>query len=252
MPRHLILWLEAPLMAFGGVTIDNYGYTRDFPARSMLTGLLANALGWDRTEGERLQRLQERLVFAARIEREGAVGYLRDTQNAQLSKSDRGWTTRGQPEGRAGASYDAPHRRFRDYLPDALVIVALRLEPPEEAPNLETVAQALECPARPLFIGRKPCLPSAPLLGPDGPHFIEAETAGEALARFPRQEEAEGTAPPLRAMWPPDEAPAMAMADRVTDICDERNWISGLHEGRRPIAEGRLQPAKANMQEQGS
>jgi CRISPR-associated Cas5-like protein len=42
--------LEAPLMAFGGETIDNYGVIRDFPALSMVTGLFANALGYRREE----------------------------------------------------------------------------------------------------------------------------------------------------------------------------------------------------------
>ena len=50
--RHLILRLEAPLMAFGGETIDNYGVIRRFPSASMLTGLLANALGLRRTQAQ--------------------------------------------------------------------------------------------------------------------------------------------------------------------------------------------------------
>ena len=72
--RHLILNLEAPLMAFGGETIDNLGVIRPFPAVSMLTGLFANALGWRRVEPERHQALQDRIVFAARIDREPAGG----------------------------------------------------------------------------------------------------------------------------------------------------------------------------------
>ena len=36
MMRHLILDLEAPLMSFGGETIDNYGVIRSFPSASML------------------------------------------------------------------------------------------------------------------------------------------------------------------------------------------------------------------------
>ena len=68
--QHLIVNLEAPLMAFGGETIDNLGVIRPFPAVSMLTGLFANALGWRRVERERHQALQDRLVFAVRIDRE--------------------------------------------------------------------------------------------------------------------------------------------------------------------------------------
>lgn len=114
MPRHLLLRLEAPLMAFGGETIDNFGVIRDFPALSMVTGLLANALGWGREETERHHRLQERLVLGARINRPGAP--IQDNQNARLDAKDAGWTTRGVPEGRTGgaATYASPHRRFRD------------------------------------------------------------------------------------------------------------------------------------------
>ena len=130
--QHLILNLEAPLLAFGGETIDNYGVIRAFPAASMLTGLLANALGWRRVEQQKHQQLQDRLVFAARIDREPAGNVrLTDFQTAQLGADDEGWTTRGRPEGRAGGpnTYKAPHLRYRDYYADMRVTVALRLEP---------------------------------------------------------------------------------------------------------------------------
>jgi CRISPR system Cascade subunit CasD len=159
MPRHLLLRLEAPLMAFGGETIDNFGVIRDFPALSMITGLLANALGWRREDSARHDRLQERLVMGARIEHPGTR--LQDNQNARLAKDDTGWTTWG-PGRRAGgaATYDSPHRRFRDYHADRSLLVALRLDPADEPPTLDDLASALDRPARPLFIGRKPCLPS--------------------------------------------------------------------------------------------
>ena len=66
MPRYLLLGLEGPLVAFGGEVVDARGVIADFPAASMLTGLIANALGWRRGERHRLQRLQERLVETAR------------------------------------------------------------------------------------------------------------------------------------------------------------------------------------------
>ena len=107
--RWLVLQFDAPLMAFGGVVIDQVGPVRDFPATSMLTGLIGNALGWHWSDSTVHQSIQDRLIFAARRERESVL--LTDTQNAQLEKTDKGWTTRGVPEGRDGASYDAPHRR---------------------------------------------------------------------------------------------------------------------------------------------
>src|SRR6516225_8241139 len=162
--QFLLMRLEAPLLAFGGETVDARGVIADFPAASMITGLLANALGYRRSESGRLQRLQDRLAFAVRIDRNGER--ITDFQTAQLDRDDLGWTTRGSPEGRAGgpATYLAPHIRRRDYDADKCVVVALRFDGPAESPTLADCVTALEEPARPLFIGRKPCLPSAPIL----------------------------------------------------------------------------------------
>jgi CRISPR system Cascade subunit CasD len=242
--RWLILRLEAPQVAFGAVAIDHRGVTWDFPAQSMLTGLFANALGWQRTDSEAHQALQDRIVFAARREREPYQGVFRDTQNAKLEKSDKGWTTHGRPEGRDGASYGAPHRRQRDYHPDALVCVALTLtdhastnQSPIPAPTLDDLAAALDRPARPIFIGRKPCLPSAPLRL----CFIEAATAHAALSALARQD-ARGPAQ-LRALWPASEGPTSGLdIDRTVNLPDRRNWISGLHGGTRLVVEGRITP----------
>ena len=235
--RHLILNLESPLISFGGETIDNYGVIRRFPAASMLTGLFANALGWRRIERERHERLQERLVFAARIDREPHGGvWLTDFQTAQLSKNDRGWTTRGLPEGRAGGpnTYDAPHLRYRDYFADMRVTVALRLEPEDESPTLDELAYALQEPARPLFIGRKPCLPSAPLFV----DFSEAENTLGALLNFPLQREERERDDRVRLLWSDGEDVDCVHVDRDFMLTDERNWVSGLHGGGRRVFEG--------------
>jgi CRISPR system Cascade subunit CasD len=216
--RWLHLRLTAPLMAFGGVAIDQVGPTRDFPSASALTGLLANALGWRREDSAAHQALQDRLEFGALIAREGRL--LTDIQNAQLGAKDRGWTTWGRPDERAGATYDSPHRRRRDYLADGDCRVVLRLAP-GEGPDLETLAQALERPARPLFIGRKPCLPSAPLFA----GWVEGQDARTALAAL---------ALPGRAQWP------MTGDEPGQDLPDLRNWTSGLHGGSRRVCEGVL------------
>lgn len=239
--HHLILTLEAPLMAFGGETVDNFGVVRWFPAASMLTGLLANALGWRRTEAERHQRLQERLIFAARIDREPAGGVrLTDFQTAKLNKSDKGWTTRGQHEDRTGGikTYDAPHLRYRDYLADMRVTVVLRMEEGEFEPGLEDVAEALERPSRPLFIGRKPCLPSVRLFQ----GFQEGETVLAALLAVPLgsgDEQRES----IRVLWPAGEGVENIRPSRRYMLTDERNWVSGLHGGGRSVCESTVPAA---------
>jgi CRISPR system Cascade subunit CasD len=233
--RWLVLRMEAPLLAFGGVAIDQVGITGDFPAASMLTGLLANALGWRRTEWLAHQELQDRLVFAARRDRENSNSVLTDMQNAQLEKNDRGWTTYGTPEGRAGASYMAPHRRQRDYHVDACVTVVMRLNPATDSPDLDAIAAALDRPARPLFIGRKPCLPSCPL----SVGTVNAPSAYEALGSIPAVDAPCG---PLRALWPEHEGPTEGhFVHRIVALPDLRNWKTGLHGGTRLVAEGTVE-----------
>ncbi|WP_054303345.1 type I-E CRISPR-associated protein Cas5/CasD [Gemmobacter sp. LW-1] len=213
--RWLHLRLTAPLMAFGDVSIDHVGPTRDFPSASALTGLFANALGWRREDGAAHQALQDRLIFGALIAREGRV--LTDNQNARLGGNDRGWTTWGRPDERAGATYDSPHRRRRDYLADHDCRVVLRLLP-GDGPDLDRLAAVLERPARPLFIGRKPCLPTAPLFA----GWIDADNVQAALLAL---------ATPGRALWP------MTGDDPGFDLPDLRNWVTGLHGGGRRVCE---------------
>lgn len=240
--KWLILDLEAPLMAFGGVVIDHVGVIRDFPALSMVTGLCANALGYLRTEWEKHEMLQDRLAFAARIDRAEPAGRLTDMQNAKLEKNDRGWTTFGVPEGRAGASYGAPHRRKRDYHMDARVIVALRLEPADGGPDIERLAEAFDSPARPLFIGRKPCLPARPVLAAkQEERFVMAIDAHTALCRTIRTDGQSNAQ--LRGFWPAGEGPETGEnVHRVHDLPDLRNWRSGLHGGSRRVVEGHIMP----------
>lgn len=230
MPRHLLMRLSSPLIAFGGETIDNFGVIRDFPALSMLTGLLANALGWDRGDDVAHNRLQSRLLVGTRLEAPGSR--LTDFQTAQLGANDRGWTTWGTVEERRGgaASYDSPHLRYRDYHADLTALVALRLEPIDADPELDAIAQALDRPKRPLFIGRKPCLPVGRLMA----GWISADTVLEALQKA----EAHPGIGAMRAQWPEGEGELAHGKCRVIDVCDERNWTSGLHGGWRPVREG--------------
>lgn len=165
MTRVLLMRLDAPLISFGGVSVDNYGYTEDYPALSMVTGLLANALGYHHRGSERLQRLQNRLRMASRCDRPGErlVDYQTVDLGQELISDALGWTMRGKPERRGGLFSTGTHIRYRHYLADSVHTVALCLEPESESPTLDDLAEALQAPARPLFIGRKCCIPSTPL-----------------------------------------------------------------------------------------
>lgn len=241
MARHLLMRLRAPLIAFGGETIDNYGVIRDFPALSMVTGLFGNALGWDRGDDVKHNRLQERMVMGARLDADGQR--LVDFQTAQLQANDKGWTTRGLVEERAGGAgtYTGPHLRYRHYHADMNVLVALRLQSADESPTLDELAAALDKPARPLFVGRKSCLPTDRLMA----GWIEA---GDILSAL---QLAEPSLPSnVRAQWPDGEGHLPGQQDRSLDVCDERNWTSGVHGGWRPVREGLLRFAPFGNKEQ--
>jgi CRISPR system Cascade subunit CasD len=231
MPAHLLLRLEAPLMSFGSTAVDHRRPVQAWPAVSMLTGLLANALGWDRSDSAALDRLQARIRWAARIDRPGTL--LNDFQTAQLAKDDRGWTTRGVVETRGGgdASYESPHLRYRDYRADASVLVALRLDPVAEFPNLTDLAAALDAPLRPLFLGRKGCLPATRI----GLGLVEAGDAVVALDQAPAI--ASGDVPSVAAVYFNAGAAETASQHRVHQASDERRFDLDVHAGRQPVFE---------------
>lgn len=230
MRNYLILQLEAPLMSFGAAQGNASMLEGDFvgqvagvppgagmfPGRPLLTGLLGNALGYDRQEGARLQALSNRLRFAAALTRPGRLES--DFQTSQLSLHDSGWTTRGGPEGRRGGAvtYENAHVRRKLYWSETMAVVALRLaDGPGE--DLDAIATALERPERPLFIGRKACIPSLPVLAAG----VAAADAHDALQDFLRDAGVWGM------VWDKGEGPADApLGER-----DDRGWRTGVYQG---------------------
>ncbi|MBF0416140.1 MAG: type I-E CRISPR-associated protein Cas5/CasD [Magnetococcales bacterium] len=242
----LVLRLEAPLMSFGGPMVDNHGVIQPFPAQSMLTGLLANALGWDHADADALDRLQARIHFAARLDRPGKT--ISDYQTADLGQpfmKQTGWTTRGAPEWRAGAQSSATGTqiRYRTYVADALCTVFLTLAGEEKTPNLEQLADALSHPARPLFIGRKSCLPASPILA----GRLSADNLYDALRHFGQHSvTGEGEITPQNAMsacWPPGQGPDHPDQTVLEPVTDHRDWLNQIHGGQRLQRVGQIIPA---------
>ena len=240
----LILHLQAPLMSFGGPQIDQIGPTGRFPTLSQIAGLLANALGHDHRDWDRTQALQDRLRIASALMREGRE--LPDYQTVDLGQEhlrNPGWTTRGRAERRGGSSEArfGTHIRHRRYRADSNVLTAVALVPPDEAPTLASLHAALETPARPLFIGRKPCLPAAPVLV----GTIEAvEDLADALeqtpAAFPDRwaEITRGDAPPEAEIeLPVDDERTLPDNERPQTrlVVDSRDWRNRLHGGERVV-----------------
>lgn len=234
----LFLRFDAPLMSFGGVLVDEHGVTRELPGLSMITGLLGNALGFHHRDYRWLQRLQERLRYAVRQDRAGEK--LVDYQTVDLGQEFMQcvWTTRGTLERRGGASKTATHQRYRHYWAGAAYTLAVTLDPAAEGPSLNELETALRSPARPLFLGRKCCLPATSLLlgRGQGESLLSALAGIEPLPTPPE----DGS---WKAWWPEGEASPAATPTRRLAHTDRRDWANQVHTGRRFITEGRLRLA---------
>ncbi|MEE8524027.1 MAG: type I-E CRISPR-associated protein Cas5/CasD [Thermoanaerobaculia bacterium] len=256
----LLLRFDAPLMSFGGVKVDERGVTDETPGLSLLTGLIANAIGWDHRDAGRLERLQERLRIAVRRDRAGTS--LEDFQTVDLGQDflAAGWTTRHAPESRGGASGRGTHIRRRQYLADAVFTVALALDAAAEDPTLAAVEEALRQPERPLFLGRKPCLPSSSLvLGTARAATLKAAvtaaplphkprwTAGPEAPRWTRRpaepaSRTDGEDGRFAVWWPQDDAPPpAAVAGDRRPVYDLRDWTNQVHVGRRFVYRGSVE-----------
>lgn len=231
----LLLRLDAPLMSFGAVVVDQNHPVWRFPGVAMLTGLLGNALGWDHRDTDRLQSLQDRLRFAARWDAEPEL--LTDYQTVDLGQDfmvGTGWTTRGHREDRGkGGATTGTHIRYRDHWANGVATIALTLGG-EGDPGLAALEQALRCPARPLFLGRKPCLPAGPLLlGRRKADGVRAALAAEPLADIgPRRRPGR-----IPALWPLDEAQGALLEESYAP----RDWRNNIHRGAEQHALGFLE-----------
>jgi CRISPR system Cascade subunit CasD len=238
MNTYLILRLEGPLMAFGRVAVDELRPTHALPGQAMLTGLLANALGYDHSDYDQHQELQERLVFGARLDRPGQQ--LEDFQTAALDKKEPLWLSGGKGVVfRSGSqdSYRGPALRRRFYRADSRVTVALTLKRPNLNPSLEDLAQALLHPARAVYLGRASCPPALPIYRMEK---IQAESPHKALSLAPL------------ACLPGEEADPAGCAIEYSieggqsspqdwnriQRHDLRHWRNQLHGGVRELASG--------------
>jgi len=234
----LILRFDAPLMSFGGVMVDQHGPTDRFPGLAMLTGLLANALGYRHSEFNRLQALQERIQYAARwdVEPEHIVDY-HTVDLGQEKMHYPGWNTHGGTEHRAGGSGAkfGTHQRYRHYWANGVMTLAIALDG-EGAPNLEELETALRRPARPLFLGRKTCLPAAPIL------LVRVQAANvlDALCGYPAHPRiAENDEETLAACWP--AGISGGVHTYTVSRYDQREWQNQIHAGRRECSVGRIE-----------
>ena len=132
----LLLRLAAPLQAWGTDSKFEVRRTNREPSKSGVIGLLAAALGLRRDAD--LTELSA-LRFGVRVDRNGEV--IKDFHMAKADKTS--------------------YLTYRYYLSDAVFLVGLESE---DRNFLEKIERALRNPCFPLFLGRRSCPPTLPLV----------------------------------------------------------------------------------------
>ena len=188
----LVLRLEGALQAWGEMSKWDFRDSADLPTKSGIVGLLGCALGMERGNPE-LAALSDVIKLAVRVDRPGVRTVdFQTVTGSPLRNAD------GKPKS-GGNTIISRHA----YLQDACFTVFL------ETDDLlrERLASALRSPKWPLFLGRKNCVPSRPVLEAVTSSYASLE---EAVRRYPAAERAEW---PMLCEWE-DAMPAQSSYQR--------------------------------------
>jgi len=156
IPNTLFLRLEGPLQAWGDPSKFVIRRSMDAPTKSGVIGLICCAMGLSRQAArEALPKLSE-LAMGVRIDRAGIRWWDWHTVGAKIGILN----AKGQVKKTASTGEYETLITRREYLSDASFLVALQGKPE----MLEEIAKGLTSPKWPVFLGRKSCPPSVPVL----------------------------------------------------------------------------------------
>jgi CRISPR system Cascade subunit CasD len=183
--KYLALSLEGPLQSWGFDSQYNRRNTGLMPTKSAIAGMCCAALGNERggeKEAAFLAEFDDLRMTAIAIPRNGsrrplAVGRLQDYHTVQNTKTAEGKTK------------DC-HITHRQYLTDASFGVVLG----GDADLLGEIASALVDPKWGIWLGRKTCIPSAPVLAglrDTREEALQLLTGEASIESFTRQEDVE-------------------------------------------------------------
>ncbi len=185
MTNYLIFTIAAPMASFGGqYDPGERRNSADRPAKSGILGLIAAALGIERTEEERLAQLRDSLHFAVRVDDPGQPAFDYHTTQVPPARRNRRFATRAD-ELAVPKTELRTILSTRGYRINARVSPAVWLRGDNPPVSLEDVAEALRKPRFALFAGRK----AHPLMLPCAPQIIEkADSITAAFAAFDADE----------------------------------------------------------------
>lgn len=171
MRDFLIFRLWAPMASWGDIAVHERRGSGSRPSRSGVLGLVAAALGIERSNAAAHAELEERLGFAVRVDDPGRP--LRDYHTAQSPTSRKGvrWATRRDELDPDNSINTVLSERQYYVEMDSLIALWIR-DGKALSRTLPEIGQALAAPVFTLYAGRKSC----PLGLPLAPRTVSAET----------------------------------------------------------------------------
>lgn len=178
----LLLWLEGPMQSWGTSRTPLQRMTGQYPTKSGIWGMIFNALGWYGRQKEALRKIHDLPVRILGYQK-SSVPILRDyqTMGGGFDENDP-WQSVMTPRcenGKKPVNVGGTRIIVKHYLADARFAAFVRV--PEEW--ADEIAEALVNPAGTLYLGRKACIPSAPLFAGLWESETEAEKRLEAYLK---------------------------------------------------------------------
>jgi CRISPR system Cascade subunit CasD len=176
MGQHLVFLVHAPLGAMGGVAVGERRAGFDRPAKSAILGLVAAALGLNRSDEAAHATLAEGYGIGLGEIASGRLLFDYHTAQMPPQRRNRSFATRRQE---LAVDDLGTILSVREYRTDPACLVVLW---PRETPrwSLGQFAEALRHPHFTLFFGRKAC----PLGAPLDPRVVEADDPRSAIHTY--------------------------------------------------------------------
>lgn len=166
----LLLRLTGPMQSWGTSSRFQLRRTDTYPSKSGVLGMMLCAMGIRREDSPNALVRLTALSMGVRVDRRGISDWDYHTAGAKIGiRKAEGGIKRTLSTG----EYETLLSR-RQYLYDASFLVALQ----GDADVIGSCARALDNPVWPVFLGRKCCVPSEPILAGIG----SFDTVGEALS----------------------------------------------------------------------